>query len=177
MISGMRQACRSTSAGQARAFEFRSKHTRTSLRNLPAQLTVTASFGSPGFAATNSSRIVNGATVRAFFGLRKPAGIRTEPNAARAFPKYSAALNPVQTPCFSHSWRTSRRLGMTSIVFSTSALLNVREDAQNCGQPFSYCGHSPCSTNSYCRCPPHCILSRAPAGEAQYWGDHDSDSK
>lgn len=141
------------------------------------QVTVTAVFGNPGFAAKISSRIRIGDTVLAFRGLCKVGGIRTAENAARAFPKYSTAVNPAQTPCFAHSCRISLRLGMMSVIFSTNAFGNVCELVQFCGHPRSYCGHNPCRMNSYRRCPPHCAWSRSPAADEQYRGDHDIDSK
>jgi len=87
ITSGIRHACRVTSAGHARPFMSFPRHTRTSFKNRPEHVTDTASGRRPGFAATNSSRIFAGATVRAVFGDCIAAGAFTPANAARAFPK------------------------------------------------------------------------------------------
>ena len=48
---------------------------------------------------------------------------------------------------------------------------------QYSGNPRSYCGHRPCTTNEYGR-PPHCSFGARPfsADASQNDGDHDSAS-
>ena len=65
-------------------------------------------------------------------------------------------------------------LGISGSIAFTNVSGTGVADWQYCGQPFSYCGHNPCTMNPNRRCSPHCNGSRAPFGPAQYSGDHDS---
>ena len=93
---------------------------RTSSRRCRSQETAIASGVSPGLMRMKALSISAGDPVSREVAWLKAGGMVTRERALRVRSKYPSGESPVHRPCFCHSWRASRSLGMRSRMERTA---------------------------------------------------------